>query len=78
MLALQLSRDIHWSVGEFDPQYDMSRHQTTDNRTLVDEYIASDGESSDDEIEEALLVERKRETRLRQSQFYICLSTLDE
>ena len=58
--------------------YDMSSHQTTDNRTCVDEYIASDGESSDDEIEEALLVERRRETLLHQSQFFLCLSTLDE
>ena len=57
---------------------DMSSHQTTDNRTCLDEYMASDGESSDDEIEEALLVERKREKLLRQSQFYTCLSTLDE
>ena len=73
----QLSRDIYWRVGKLDP-HGMSSHQTTDNRTCVDEYMASDGENSDDEIEEALLVERKRETLLRQSQFYTCLSTLDE
>ena len=58
--------------------YGMSSLQPTDNRNCVDIYIASDGESSDDEDEEALLVERKRERLLRESPFYMCLSTLDE
>ena len=56
----------------------MSSLQPTDNRNCVDIYIASDGESSDDEDEEALLVERTREILLRESPFYMCLSTLDE
>ena len=56
----------------------MSSLQPTDNRNCVGVYSASDGESSDDEDEEALLVERKRERLLRESPFYMCLSTLDE
>ena len=58
--------------------YGMSSLQPTDNRNCVGVYSASDGESSDDEDEEALLVEKRRETGLRESPFYMCLSTLDE
>ena len=56
----------------------MSSLQPTDSRNCVDVCIASDGESSDDEDEEALLVGKRRETSLSESQFYMCLSTLDE
>ena len=58
--------------------YGMSSFQPADNRNCVGVYRASDGESSDDEDEEALLVEKRRETFLRESQFYMCLVTLDE
>ena len=56
----------------------MSGLQPTDSRNCVGVYSASDGESSDDEDEEALLVEKRRETFLRESRFCMCLSTLDE
>ena len=63
---------------ESDPHVGMSSLHPTDNRNCENANNASDGESSDDEFEEGLLVERKRETFLRQSQFSMCLSILDE
>ena len=57
---------------------DMSGLHPTDNRYCDDENNASDSESSDDEVEEGLLVERNREMFLGKSTFYMCLSTLDE
>ena len=63
---------------ESDAHVDMSSLHSTDNRNCEDANNASDSESSDDEFEEGLLVERKREMLLSQSQFYLCLSTLDE
>ena len=56
----------------------MSSLYPTDSRNCEDTNNASDGESSDDEVEESLLVERNRETFLLQSQFYMCLNALDE
>lgn len=56
----------------------MSSLQPIDSRSHDNQYSASDGESSDDEAEEALLVAEKRSKLLRESEFFICLSTLDE
>ena len=74
-----------WPLGDlfqgFDHGHtvvDMSGLHPTDNRYCDDENNASDSESSDDEVEEGLLVERNREMLLGKSTFYMCLSTLDE
>lgn len=56
----------------------MSSLQPIDNRNRDDAYSVSDGESGDEEAEEALLVAEKRGKLLRESEFYMCLSTLDE
>ena len=50
-----------------------------EDRDRIDLCSVSDGENSDEEeIEEGLLVRKRRDMRLRESEFSACLSTMDE